>query len=61
MDESWRISRDSAIRQRDEVQARLGRAVEALQMLWDHYLLVITDEQKAQVRAVVAEQEKEQP
>lgn len=41
-------SYDSAVRQENR-QLR-----EALKMLWDHYLLVISDEQKAQVQDALA-------
>lgn len=41
-------SYDSAVRQANQ-QLR-----EALRMLWDHYLLVINDEQKAQVQRALA-------
>ena len=45
----------------EQAEQREAELREALQMLWDHYLLVISDEQKQQVLAALSEQTKPEP
>ncbi len=45
----------SVERERDEAIARAVRAEAALRMLWTYYLLPISDEQRAQVEAALAD------